>query len=396
MHERISEKTHLKHMNVLVFSHLRWNFVFQRPQQLMTRCAREHQVFFWEEPHYGARIPQLEIYHSDPNVTVIVPNLPANLSADHCCRLERQLLADMLADYHIDDRVLWYYTPLALQFSRGLDCEAVVYDCMDELSAFRGAPPGLRFAEAELFRKADLVFTGGKSLYESKKHQNPSVHCFPSSIDRKFFCTARDFHNDPEDQAPIPHPRLGFCGVIDERMDIDLLAGIAALRPDWHFIMLGPVVKIERSELPANTNIHYLGSKDYRSLPSYFANWDAGLLPFARNESTRFISPTKTPEYLAAGLPVVSTSITDVVDPYGRNGLVHIADSPERFVAEAEKALLSRNAPDRLAKVDGFLRNMSWDQTWDRMQSLILDVADRNRKVQPARFPALRESMAAD
>ncbi len=396
MRERILRKRHLKHMDVFVFSHLRWNFVFQRPQHLMTRCAQENRVFFWEEPHLDAKIPELDVYHTRSNVTVMTPNLPAGLSPEQRSQLEAELLGDMLLDYRVDRPVLWYYTPLALQFSRGLNCEAVIYDCMDELSAFRGAPPGLRLAEAELFRAADLVFTGGKSLYEKKRHQHRSVHCFPSSIDRKFFSTARNISQSPADQAGIPGPRLGFCGVIDERMDADLVCGIADLRPEWHIVMLGPVVKIAPSELPRRANIHYLGSKDYSSLPSYFAGWDVGLLPFAQNESTRFISPTKTPEYLAAGLPVVSTPITDVVEPYATNGLVHIADTPESFVAEAEKAIGSRNSLERLMRVDAFLSQMSWDDTWGRMKALIDDLVDRNGKLAHGKVPSVGESMAAD
>jgi UDP-galactopyranose mutase len=260
---------------------------------------------------------------------------------------------------------------MAIHFSRRFRPRAIVYDCMDELSAFRGAPPGMRAAEDGLFSRADIVFTGGQSLYEAKKAQHPNVHCCPSSIDRNFFETARRIGRDPQDQVDIPYPRLGYSGVIDERMDLDLLATVASLRPDWHFIMLGPVVKISASELPNLPNIHYLGNKEYRTLPAYMAGWQIGLLPFARNDATRFISPTKTPEYLAAGLPVISTSIADVVRPYGIKKLVAIADEGHSFVLSAERAFEIRHSQDRLDKVDVFLAGMSWDHTWQRMAQLI-------------------------
>jgi UDP-galactopyranose mutase len=259
-----------------------------------------------------------------------------------------------------------------------LQAIATVYDCMDELSAFKGAPRALKDREAELFERADLVFTGGQSLYEVKRHQHQNVYAFPSSIDAQHFAQARSLSDEPADQKEIPHPRLGFFGVIDERFDIELVDAIARMRPDWQLVMIGPVVKIDPAELPHRANIHYLGSKDYKALPSYLAGWDVALLPFARNESTRFISPTKTPEYLAAGCPVVSTSIRDVVRPYGESGLVHIADTPAEFVAGVEAAL-SEDDEARLKQVDAFLAQTSWDRTWGRMAGLIEDVVEARR-----------------
>jgi glycosyltransferase involved in cell wall biosynthesis len=375
-------------MNVIVLSHLRWDFVFQRPQHLMTRCAQSNRVYFWEEPVFGSSTPTLHLEHPGPGLYRVVPQLPTGLGEDEHWLLQEELLRKMVEEHSLQDHVLWYYTPMAVHFTRKLSPAVVVYDCMDELSAFRGAPPGLRAAEAELFAKADLIFTGGQSLYRAKQNHHPSVHCFPSSIDRKFFSTARRIKTEPEDQANIPRPRLGYCGVIDERMDVDLIGAVAQARPDWHFVMVGPVVKISDSDLPHLPNIHYLGAKQYRDLPSYMSGWDVGLLPFARNESTRFISPTKTPEYLAAGLPVVSTSITDVVDPYGREGLVAIVATPDEFIQSISAALPRRNCPQRLVEADRFLSGMSWDATWSRMFHLIQAARRERASSQVARTPA--------
>jgi UDP-galactopyranose mutase len=275
---------------------------------------------------------------------------------------------------------------MALSFTDHFSPVASVYDCMDELSAFKGAHSQLPLLEKKLFRHVDLVFTGGQSLYEAKRGQHPAVYAFPSSIDASHFGKARKPVRDPEDQSNIPHPRLGFFGVIDERFDIELLDQIATRRPDWQFIMIGPVVKIDRDALPNHPNIHYLGPKKYRELPDYLGGWDIALLLFARNESTRFISPTKTPEYLAAGKPVISTSIRDVVRPYGELKLVEIADDPDKFVEAAEKILARSVRSEWLNKVDAFLEDISWDKTWAQMSDLIDDVIERKR---PARTTSL-------
>nr|MDQ3805554.1 glycosyltransferase family 1 protein [Acidobacteriota bacterium] len=324
-------------VDLVCLSHLRWDFVFQRPQHLLTRCAQGRRVFFIEEPIYGDEL-RLDVSACEGGVRVVVPRLPQQARGDSE-GLQRTLLDQLFAEHIVRDHVLWYYTPMPLAWTRHLDPLAVVYDCMDELSAFKGAPPELKEREAELFRRADLVFTGGRSLYEAKREQHPEVYAFPSSIDRAHFAQARETAADPPDQADIPHPRLGFFGVVDERLDIELLDAVAAARPHWQFVIIGPVVKIDPETLPRRQNIHYLGAKQYQELPSYIAGWDVATLLFAMNDSTRFISPTKTPEYLAAGKPVVSTPIRDVVRPYGEAGLVRIAATPAEFVAAAEAAL---------------------------------------------------------
>jgi UDP-galactopyranose mutase len=333
----------------------------------MTRCARERRVFFIEEPVWceGDR-PRLELHHAD-GVIVVVPHLP---HGTHAATGVRQLVDELLVTHHIHRYVLWYYTPMALSFTEHLSADALVYDCMDELSGFAGAPAELKSLEAELLRRADVVFTGGQSLYEAKRHTHQNIHPFPSSVDVDHFAQARRIDSDPADQAAIPHPRLGFFGVIDERMDLELIAGIAAERPSWHLVMLGPVVKIDPAILPQRANIHYLGAKTYEQLPQYIAGWDVALLPFARNEATRYISPTKTPEYLAAGKPVVSTSIRDVVRPYAHMGLARIADTVDGFVDACEAALVE-DPVVRLREADVFLRQTSWDGTWTRMRQLV-------------------------
>jgi UDP-galactopyranose mutase len=363
-------------MDIVCVSHLRWDFVFQRPQHLLTRAAREGRVFYLEEPLFGDGPPSLGARQVDGGVHVLVPQIPIGTSPAQQQILEAALLDRCLAEHAVDDFVLWYYTPMALKFTHQLTPTAVVYDCMDELAGFAGAPPELTILERQLFGRADVVFTGGQTLFEAKRRLHDNVHAYPSSVDVAHFSRARTITVDQPDQATIPHPRLGFFGVIDERMDYDLLRGVSAARPDWHIVLIGPTAKVDPLSLPIAPNLHYLGPKSYTALPDYIAGWDVAILPFARNEATRFISPTKTPEYLAAGKPVVSTSIRDVVRPYGEQRLARIADTPEEFIAAVEAALTEdRNQAQRVA--DAFLSNLSWDRTWSGMRLLVEQAADR-------------------
>jgi glycosyltransferase involved in cell wall biosynthesis len=364
---------------LLCLSHLRWDFVFQRPQHLVTRAARDHTVLFFEEPVYRPSIaPCLERRRIDAGapggLTVLVPVLPEGMPPAEASAAQRRLLDQALAaEGAARELILWFYTPMALDFAAHLAPALTVYDCMDELSAFRGAPPRMLELEQALLGRADLVFTGGRSLFEAKRHRHTQVSCFPSSIDAAHFRAARSPQPDPADQAGIAHPRIGFFGVVDERMDLDLVAALAAARPEWQFVMLGPLAKIDPASLPRPANIHWLGGKGYPELPRYLAGWDAGFMPFARNESTRFISPTKTPEFLAAGLPVVSTPITDVVRDWGEGGFVEIAADAAGFAAALDR-MLARPRTGWLQQVDRKLALQSWDRTWSDMQAIMREV----------------------
>lgn len=367
-------KTSFPQPTLICFSHLRWNFVFQRPQHLMSRFARDRRVIYWEEPEKAptGKEPALSTRTCPRSgVVVATPSLPQGL--DEAAR--EAALKGLLDSFLADEKgpfIRWYYTPMMLPFSRHIAAAGTVYDCMDELANFRFAPPRLLPLESELLELADIVFTGGYSLYEAKKHRHPNIHAFPSSVDRAHFAKARVAGEDPVDQRVIPGPRFGFYGVVDERMDMELLAALADAHRDWSLIIVGPVVKIAPADLPLRANIHYLGGKTYEELPAYLGGWDVALMPFAINESTTFISPTKTPEYLAGGRPVVSTPIADVARHYGGLDAVFIADGAEAFVAACERALaMSRGDDDWLHDVDVKLAHLSWDTTFARMAGLV-------------------------
>lgn len=385
-------------LTLICFSHLRWSFVWQRPQHLMARFARSMRVLFWEEPQFSddAVTPTLkETPCLATGVIVLTPVLPSGLAGSAAEKALAELLDTFVARAE-GTLIRWYYTPVMLSFSQAIPASCVVYDCMDELSGFKDAPPQLLEWETRLLEHADLVFAGGRSLYEAKRDRHPNAHLFASSVDVAHFAAARGPACEPADQANIPSPRLGYCGVIDERMDLDLIATLADAHPDWSIVMVGPVVKISLDDLPRRSNIHYLGGKAYDALPAYLRGWDVALMPFALNAATRFISPTKTPEYLAAGCPVVSTAIADVVHQYGALEGVQIAEGEDAFVARCADALALRPDGEWRDAADAVLAEGSWDRTFERMNDLMFGVIAAQGEVQPIVSPTTWPVIAPD
>ncbi|WP_164156448.1 glycosyltransferase [Sandarakinorhabdus rubra] len=357
---------------LVCFSHLRWNFVFQRPQHLLTRAARTHRVIYVEEPIEQTADAPVWCLTEDRGVTIATPVLPCGLApAVRSCLLEG-LMTRLLKGDVVD--IAWFYTPMALEFARNMPATVTVYDNMDELALFHLADSSIGQLETELMARADLVFTGGFSLYEAKRHRHHNIHPVPSSIDVEHF--RRDRAKplpEPPELAMIGRPRVGFFGVIDERMDMALLDAVSAMRPDLAFIMVGPVVKIDPATCPERANIHWLGSRDYAELPRHLHHWDCGIMPFALNDATRFISPTKTPEFLAAGLPVVSTPVRDVINPYATLGLVRIGATPADFSRGIDAAIADAALPEWRRAVSAQLATSSWDSTWASMQGRIVE-----------------------
>jgi protoporphyrinogen oxidase/glycosyltransferase involved in cell wall biosynthesis len=356
---------------IVVFSHLRWDFVFQRPQHLLSRLAQHYPVLFVEEPEYDDGAPFMQRSSPAPNVTVCRAHTPIHAVGFHDEQL--RLLQPMVAQLAPpgEEVIAWFYTPMALPLLQALQPSLVVYDCMDELASFRNPPKQLLQRESALLNIADLVFAGGPSLYEAKKHRHPNVHCFPSSVDVVHFQQALDRERLHPQQDAIPHPRLGFYGVLDERFDPELVGEVADAHPEWQVVLAGPVVKIDPERLPRRPNIHYLGQQPYSALPDLLAGWDVCLMPFAINEATRFISPTKVLEYMAAQLPIVSTPIADVANPYGH--VVAIAATAPEFIAACEAAL-GASAEQRRHMVEAMrtvVAATSWDSTARLMGELL-------------------------
>lgn len=335
---------------------------------------------FIEEPIYAPdSTPHWRVAQPHPGVLVcqlLTPN-PAPGFHDEHLPVFVPMVQRLLADHAVAPDVLWLYTPLALPLAQALTPQVLIYDCMDELAAFLHAPRALIAREQDLLHLADLVFTGGPSLYRAKRNFNSHVYCFPSSVDAAHFQLANSPGlEEPADQRALPRPRLGFYGVVDERFDCALLDALALAHPEWHTVIVGPVVKIDPASLPQRPNITYIGQRSYAELPAYLAGWDVCLLPFARNAATTFISPTKTLEYMAAERPIVSTPITDVAEPYG--DIVYLGATPHAFIAACEQAL---NAPAaeraaRVAAMHTVLAETSWDKTAQAMFDLIVGVID--------------------
>lgn len=377
---------------IICFSHLRWDFVLQRPQHLMNRFAKTRQIYFFEEyiptEHHS---PYLETHpYAGSSVVSLRPRLPRDWDEARREAGLRDLLNMMLRLNGITRPLLWFYSPPMFGFARHVEAAAIVYDCMDELANFRFAPPNLKTLEADLMANADLVLTGGSSLYATRRNAHDNIHLFPSGVEIEHFGTARTGVTPAPDMAALPGKKLGFYGVIDERIDLSLLAHLAKAHPEWSIVMVGPLAKIGHHDLPSAPNLHFMGPRAYAELPACLAAWDVALMPFAINDATRFISPTKTPEYLAAGLPVVSTPIVDVVATYGDHPqAVRIAETPEAFVAACEAALAT-NAEAFRAAIDPKLASMSWDGTF-RAISALVDQAAHACTLRPT-APALRRT----
>jgi glycosyltransferase involved in cell wall biosynthesis len=363
--------------DVLCFSQLRWDFVYQRPHHLMTRAGRDRRVWYVEEPVFEPDGPRLIVEDRQPGLTIVRPVIPPSWPEADTDAAVSLMLREFVENNGIDRPIAWFYTPMALPWTGWLEPDVTVYDCMDELSAFQFAPPRMTAFEAQLLIRADVVFTGGHSLYEAKRTRHANVHAFPSAVDAVHFRAARTEDEESLDQRGLPSPRIGWFGVIDERMDLDLVAAVADLRPNWSFVLVGPSAKIDPTTIPVRPNLHLVGPRSYAELPRYIAGWNVAIMPFARNASTRFISPTKTLEYLAAGRPVVSTSIQDVVDPFERLGLVRIADTPAEFIDAIEAAMAEDPEPFR-ASADAFLEPRTWDDTWARMWGLVQEARARH------------------
>jgi glycosyltransferase involved in cell wall biosynthesis len=363
----------VEHQNydLVVFSHLRWEFVTQRPQHILKRLARHgHQILFVEEaiPFSESDRGTARVFAADDHINVLQPKVESKSYEQEVYPLIRSQM-DQLG---LKNVVLWFYSAFFEEFTELIDHQLVVYDCMDELSAFAGAAPELIKKEKKLFKKTDVVFTGGKSLFESKKKHHRQVYCFPSSVDEKDFRLARLTSTQvPEDLANIPGPRVGFYGVIDERVDLELLEQVARKLPKIAFVMIGPVVKIQPELLPRLKNIHYLGAKSYQDLPAYLKGIDIAMMPFALNKSTQFISPTKTLEFMAANKPIISTPIYDVRRDYSQE--VKVVSGVKEFVSAVEDFLAEKNLQRRVRekKQELVIKKTSWDLTVQKMEEIM-------------------------
>lgn len=348
------------HYDMVVFCHLRWEFVYQRPQHLISRMAKNFKILFVEEPISFSDGEEFSAHMIQVNRNLAVMQPKVRSIAD-IPRVLNQYIANNVVP------MAWFYSASFVSILDFRTFETVIYDCMDELSLFKGAPQQLIDNERTLLSQADIVFTGGKSLYESKQQLHDNVYCFPSSVDQEHFATALNGIAIPDDISQIPSPIVGYFGVIDERINLELISESARLLPNVSFVMIGPLAKISENDLPRLSNLHYLGMKSYEQLPAYLKAFDVAMMPFALNDATKFISPTKTLEYMAAGKPIISTRIKDVERDYQH--CVAIVDSLQDFCDAVQNIKIDKSS--RMSSYAEILSNTSWDTTASKMQNII-------------------------
>ncbi len=376
--------------DLVVASHLRWSFVWQRPQQLLSRLANHRRILFVEEPIYTdsseAEVSALE--QVAPNITVLTPRIPHPAQPGASIWSDKERIAKQVRHavslLEFDRKALWFYTPMPEFLLHVVEPDLMIYDVMDELSMFKFAPPELKDQEARLLRRADVVFTGGASLYESKKPYNKNTHLFASGVDSKHYSTAcSDDIQIPDFVKNLEGPIATYIGVIDERLDYDIIADMAARRPDVQFLMCGPVVKVDPNELPKAPNLHYPGQQKYEDLPCILKGSDICLMPFARNDATKFISPTKTLEYMATHRPIVSTPIRDVERFF--SDIVYLANDSEEFSNQIDVAL-NESASERerrRLREEKILAEHAWDAIAANMNQLMEDAYSRKTDLLP-------------
>jgi glycosyltransferase involved in cell wall biosynthesis len=371
---------------ILAHSHLAWDWVWQRPQQFLSRLSRTHRVLFIESPMPGndARTTQVTMRESPdfPNIVVLQVKVPPTRWSDGSWvdkerrRVVQSLLAGPLGR-NFAAPVQWFYDPMAVTaFAGHLEERAIVYDCMDELSLFRGAPLELVRRERELLAVADVVFAGGPKIWKAKRLLNQNCFCFGCGVDEKHFGRARDGELAlPPDIADLPRPIFGYIGVVDERVDYELLAQLADAA-SGSVVMIGPWTKVDPATFPRRENLHWFGGRDYAELPAYAKAFDVCLMPFAMNEATRFINPTKALEYMATGKPIVATPVEDVVSQF--NEIVMIAHEPDEFVAACQ-SVAAHPPRGRIERGLALVRRSSWESIVAKLEEHIADVLATKR-----------------
>jgi glycosyltransferase involved in cell wall biosynthesis len=375
---------------IIVHSHLGWDWVWQRPQQFHSRLSKTHPVLFVEGPIPSEEVEKSRVTLREisdyPNIVVLQMVVPASRFRTDGAWVdtERRRLVQTVLEGPLgrsfENPVQWFYDPMAVTAFLGhMDESAVVYDCMDELSQFKGAPRELVRRERELLNAADVVFAGGPKMARSKARFNSNCHSYGCGVDIKHFGKARHAATKvPQDVAQLSGPVLGYIGVVDERLDYDLLANLADHNPAWSIAIVGPHTKVDPADFPKRDNLHFLGGRDYSQLPAYAKAFDVCMMPFAKNEATEYINPTKALEYMATGRPIVSTDVEDVVLQF--SDVVEIAVTHDEFIAGCERSI----AQPSLRRINAGLKmakNNSWDSIVAQLERHVEDILTSEKAV---------------
>ena len=353
--------------DIIIFSHLRWDFVLQRPQHIASRLAHHMKILFVEEPipynkeeEGTARLRQV-----NEHITVMQPRVQEIKDIE-------QLLKFMVRQKTVP--IGWFYSSDFSPLLRSLHFRKIVYDCMSDHEPRPDAD------EPAMLAEADIVFTDSKALFESRIRVHPNVHCFPSSVEHGHFRKALKNIAVPGDIAELKKPVVGYCGVIDGRLDMDLLDKVAEQSPETTFVLIGPLVNMPESKLPKRSNVHYLGMKPYHLLPGYLKGIDIAMIPFDIKGAHKLSGPTETLEYMAAGKPIISTPIWDVVRDYRNH--INIVNNVDEFCA-ARDAIIKQLESQvyNHEKYNDILHTSSWEDTVKRMEKLIQALHVKERQV---------------
>jgi glycosyltransferase involved in cell wall biosynthesis len=381
-----AKKDFRKDYSIIVHCHLCWDWVWQRPQQFVSRLSQRHKILFVEviAPAADLATPTARFRGPEnfPNVTILTLQFPAARWNDgeyvdaERRRMVQEFITGPVAG-QFDNAVQWFYDPMAVPaFAGKMDEILTVYDCMDELSKFKCAPPEIIERERQLLGRADVVFTGGRKLFEAKSQHNDNCHFYGCGVDCEHFGKAREERTEvPAELRGMQKPVLGYFGVVDERMDYELIARLADANPKWSVVMIGPVLKVDEAVLPKRPNLHWLGQRSYSDLPAYCKGFDVCLMPFALNESTEFINPTKALEYMATGRMIVSTAVPDVVRNFG--SVVKIAKNQKEFISLCQRAV-EKPEQDAIERGLQMASENTWEKIVARMERHIEDAMTAN------------------
>ncbi|MBN1593755.1 MAG: glycosyltransferase [Candidatus Coatesbacteria bacterium] len=363
--------------------------LWQRPQQIAVRIANRHPVLYvW--PRYASELARRksksEFTPSDgaKGVHLLAPLLlPFERAIKGIYRINLKTISSLISAalprIDADGRpVLWFYAPRFAPIIDSLDHAAVVYDIMDEHSAFGFARRETMELERRLLESADVVFAGTNALAERKAEFAPDIKYYPCGVEFDHFSSALGGSLPvPAALSEVEGPVIGYFGAVDDRLDFDMIFAVARAYPEWNFLLAGPWLSSrQRSELETTGNIILPGLVDYSELPAYLARFDVAILPFVLNKLTLHIHPTKALEYLASRTPVISTAIPDVVKFY--SGIIDIVSTADEFASAVERALEKPNE-DAIERGFELARSSSWENMVENMWADFEAALSKNR-----------------
>jgi glycosyltransferase involved in cell wall biosynthesis len=376
----------IRDASIICFAH-DWNGDPTSKTHIMRILSEKNRILWinsvgWRRPSVSgrdarrlvAKVRQITqgLVQVNPNLHVASPPAVPLPGVPGVERLNRTLLTASVRHFArragLERPILWTFLPTTVTLVGRLGESRVIYHCVDEYAAFAGVPrEAFRRMEHDLVRRADLVITSADSLCQERRRLNPSTFFVSHGVDVAHFSRTLDPEMAPAPEVRgLPGPVVGFFGLLAEWVDLEMIREMARRRPDWSFVLVGKAT-VDTAALRAMPNVRLLGQKPYASLPAYCRAFDVGLIPFKRDELTEKANPLKLREYLAAGLPVVSSDLPEVRK---YKDLVHLANGADGFIAAVERALRERSETAARARVDA-MKHESWEARVEEISELI-------------------------